>query len=99
IDLGKCRERSAISAPRLPFLSAAITIIEKLERFWPLSVRQIHYYLLNDPPLRHASKPRSRYRYDVASYKALVNLLTQARHEGRVDWDTIDDSTRPIILG
>ena len=39
--------------------------------YWPLSDRSIHYDLLNDPPLRHAGKPGSRYRNDRPSYKDL----------------------------
>jgi hypothetical protein len=38
-------------------------------RYWPLTVRQVHYLLLNDPPLRHDKKPGSVYVNDKASYK------------------------------
>jgi hypothetical protein len=70
-------------------------VIEELKDFWPLTLRQIHYQLLNDPPLRHASKPDSRYRNDESSYKALVDAGVRGRHEGRIPYEVIDDPTRP----
>ncbi len=65
-------------------------------RVEPVSVRKVHYDLLNDPPLRHASKPGSRYRNDNKSWRALVDLLARARLEGYVSWDAISDETRPV---
>lgn len=49
----------------------------------------------NDPPLRHASKPDSRYRNDKESYKSLVELLTRARLAGEIPMNAIADDTRP----
>ena len=58
--------------------------------YWPLSIRQIHYRLLNDPPLKQTPK-RSiydaeyyRYKNDDSSYDSLVDLLTSARYHGQV---------------
>jgi hypothetical protein len=99
IDLGERRERSSITPAKEPMLLAIENALDDRSDFWPLSVRALHYALLNEPPLRHASKPNSRYRNDDASYKSLCDLLTRARHEGRISWDAIDDPTRPIILG
>src|SRR5262249_35631551 len=80
-------------------LQAAIDVIDAQEKFWPLSVRQVHYRLLGpNAPLRHASKPRSRYRNDKASYKDLTDLLARGRLEGFVSWEAIDDETRPVEL-
>jgi hypothetical protein len=61
-------------------------------------VRQIHYALLNHPPLIHASKPGSRYTNTLKAYKALNDLLTRARleHEYPFLWGAIDDATRPM---
>jgi hypothetical protein len=55
------KTRNAISAAKEPMLVAVRRIVESLSGYWPLSDRSIHYELLNDPPLRHASKPESRY--------------------------------------
>ena len=62
-----------------------------------MSVRTIHYALLNDPPLIHASKPESLYSNTLQSYKALDDLLTRARIFGNIPMGAIDDETRPVI--
>ncbi len=95
VALGCFKGRSAISAAKRPMLEAAMKIIEDLRPFWPASLRQIHYGMLNDPPLRNANRPESTYRNDRASYGDLSDLLTRARFEGLVSIDTIDDETRP----
>jgi hypothetical protein len=46
-----------ISEKRMQFLRAVVDIVEKLKDFWPLSIRQIHYQLLNDPPLKQNPQP------------------------------------------
>ncbi|MCI0458976.1 MAG: ParB/RepB/Spo0J family partition protein [Gemmataceae bacterium] len=96
IELGERKDRSQISEAKTPFLKAILKVLEDHEDFWPLSVRQIHYYLLNDPPLIHASKPQSRYANDQKSYKALDELLTRARLERSVPFEAIHDPTRPV---
>jgi hypothetical protein len=90
--------RAEISGAKREFLSAIRNIIESLREYWPLNLRQIHYQLLNEPPLIHASKPESRYRNSLASYKALCDLATRARHEGFIHYDVIDDPTRPVTV-
>ena len=90
--------RKGISAAKRPFLAAAQQAVEGLRKFWPLTDRQLHYNLLNDPPLRHASKPESRYQNDKQSYKDLCDLLTRGRLEGLIPWNAIDDTTRPVSI-
>jgi len=90
-----------VSEKKQAFLDAAVAVIEELRSFWPLSVRQIHYRLLNDPPLMLTPKrskfdaERYRYKNDDASYQALVRLLRSARYHGHVSMSCIDDPTRP----
>lgn len=96
VELGARKSRSRISAAKKPMLDAVRHVLEEREDFWPLSDRQIHYGLLNTPPLRHAKKPASTYRNDVRSYKDLCDLLTRARLEGFIPWDVISDDTRPV---
>lgn len=88
--------RARISRAKEPMLAAVQQVLVDLAAFVPLSARQIHYALLNDPPLRHASKPGSAYRNDRASYKSLLELLTRARLSGRVPIEKIADETRPV---
>jgi hypothetical protein len=49
------KTRRAISRAKWPMLLSVRRIIEEQCEYWPLSDRSIHYDLLNDPPLRHAS--------------------------------------------
>ena len=96
LDLGAKRTRSGISKSKRPMLLAALNAINELAKYWPLSVRQVHYRLLNNPPLRHAGKPASTYQNDSKSYKDLCNLLTRARLAGEIRWYSIADTTRPV---
>ena len=98
IELRDAQGRSSISPAKKPFLDAVRAVINRLSEYWPLSDRQIHYQLLNDPPLIHARKPESRYRNDIRSYKALSDLVTRARHEHKIRHEVIADSTRPVTL-
>lgn len=90
-----------IGERRIEFLHAVQGVVQSLRRFWPMSIRQIHYNLLNNPPLRQTVKGskrnanRWRYRNDKSSYNALVNLLTPARYQGLIPFEAIDDATRP----
>jgi hypothetical protein len=89
-----------ISANRQEFLAAVQEVVTRLRPYWPLSIRQIHYQLLNAPPLKLTPKRSSfgaekyRYRNDKASYDALSDLCTPARYQGAIPWAAIDDSTR-----
>lgn len=91
---GRAR-RAKISSAKEPFLRAISRIIEEQKAFWPLSDRRIHYALLNDPPLVHASKPDSRYQNHLKCYKSLCDLLTRARLQGQIPMEAIHDPTRP----
>jgi hypothetical protein len=88
--------RARISKAKEPMLQAILAILEARGSYWPLTDRQIHYALLNDPPLVHATKPESTYRNTLACYKATCDLVTRARLEGRIPYQAIDDPTRPV---
>jgi ParB-like chromosome segregation protein Spo0J len=91
------KRRCAISEAKGPFLAAVREVLKARRKFWPLSDRQVHYALLNDPPLIHASKPDSIYRNDAKCYKALTDLLTRARLTGGIPMAAIADPTRPVL--
>ncbi|MBA4144025.1 MAG: ParB N-terminal domain-containing protein [Nitrosospira sp.] len=97
VDLGAVKKRARITT--VQFLNAAQKVILDNKEYWPLTVRRVHYLLLNDPPLRHDKKPSSRYKNDLNSYKALTNLLIRARLERVVPVQVIEDTTRPVQLG
>ena len=90
------KRRPEISDAKQPFLRAIQKVIKARRKFWPLSDRQIHYALLNHPPLIHASKPGSVYGNDLKSYKALTDILTRARLEGEIPMNVLADTTRPV---
>lgn len=93
-----------VSEKKTGFLDATRSVIKRMGAFWPLSIRQIHYQLLNDPPLisepKRSKYNREHYRYknDKTSYNALIELLRQARYSGLVSMDCIDDPTRPRFV-
>jgi hypothetical protein len=80
-----------------PLLDAAVKVINELRDYWPLSDRQIHYKLLNDPPLKNKNDPTSIYRNDAASYHTLTNILTRGRLFKLIPWEAIGDETRPFV--
>ena len=94
VPLGAYKGRARITTST--FLRAAQRAIESEKQFWPLTVRRVHYLLLNNPPLRHDRKPGSTYQNDLASYKALTNLLLRARLTGDIPHSAIEDELRPI---
>lgn len=88
------KTRHRITEAKRPFLNAIKTILTVQKAFWPLTDRQIHYLLLNDPPLKHAAKPDSLYANDKPSYKSLTDLLTRARLAKEIPMQAIADGTR-----
>jgi hypothetical protein len=96
IDPDNDGQRCEISEAKRPFLNAILRVLEEQRDYWPLSDRQIHYRLLgSDAPMTHASKPDSRYINDKASYRKLTDLLTRGRVSRLINWDAIEDVTRP----
>lgn len=91
----------SISEKKQEFLEAVKTVVFSLKAFWPLTIRQVHYNLLNNPPLISTPKrskfDREHYRYknNKTSYDALIELLKPARYEGFIPMHCIDDPTRP----
>ena len=96
MEIGGAKVRPEISKAKLPLVRAIQKVVTDLEDFWPLSARGIFYQLLNDPPLIHASKPKSRYRNDQPSYDAL-EILTRMRLEDLIPMESIGDETRPVV--
>ncbi|MDG3008508.1 ParB N-terminal domain-containing protein [Paludisphaera mucosa] len=96
LKLGGRKTRKDISPAKGPMLGAVLRIVAANKPYWPMSDRSVHYELLNDPPLRHASKPESRYKNHPTCYQDLCDLLTRARLAGLIEFDAIADPTRPM---
>jgi hypothetical protein len=97
IDPNDIGRRDQISEAKGPLLDAIRQVLNEQRDYWPLSVRQIHYRLLNIKPLLHASKP-GRYANDKASYRAAIDICARGRVAGLLPWMAIDDMTRPVEL-
>jgi ParB/Sulfiredoxin domain len=97
LALDALKSRHRISTAKQGFLEAVQEVLNERRNYWPLSDRQVHYALLNDSPLRHSSKPRSRYANTRQSYQDLTDLLTRARIEGTIPFAAIADETRPVV--
>ncbi len=91
-------KRSPISAAKQPMVEAVKRVLDARRNFWPVSVRSIHYALLNEPPLIHKSKPDSTYRNDQSSYKSLCDITMRMRLEAMIPMHAIGDTTRPISI-
>jgi hypothetical protein len=97
LDLGERKKRDRISRRKRPMFEAIEKILDDLRDWWPLSDREVHYHLLNDPPLRNVDKPDTRYVNDRACYQDTCNLLTRARLQGLIPFDAIADPTRTVV--
>ncbi len=99
IEIVGTKSRAAISKAKLPLLTAVQKIIRDLRELWPLTDRLIHYQLLNDPPLCHASKPDSTYTNTATDYQnQLVDILTRARICGMIPMEAIGDTERAVAV-
>jgi hypothetical protein len=63
--------------------------------YWPLSVRAVHYALLNYQFLRNIPL-KLAYANDDKSYSATSELITRLRLNGEIPWEAFDDPTRPF---
>jgi hypothetical protein len=50
------RQRKAISASEQPFLEAIAKVLNEHESYWPISLRRVHYSLLNQNVVRSLAK-------------------------------------------
>lgn len=95
IDLSSARRRCEISDAKRLMLDAAKDIVRQYQEYWPLTLRQIHYRMLNKHVLRNSADPTSLYVNSQKCYKDLSNLLTRARLTEELPWQSMHDPTRP----
>lgn len=72
-------------------------VFEDRRDYWPLTVRGVHYPLLNYKFLRNIPQ-KLRYLNDDLSYDATSELCTRLRIFGELPWEAFTDDTRPITL-
>ncbi|TKJ34629.1 MAG: chromosome partitioning protein ParB [Planctomycetes bacterium B3_Pla] len=95
VNVSRRKPRKKISHLKSEMVAAVVQLIDEFDEFWPLSVRQIHYLLLNNPPLRNTNRRKSRYRNNRRSYQDLCDLLTRLRLDETIPMSAIADETRP----
>jgi hypothetical protein len=82
-------------------------VFEERRDYWPLSVRSVHYALLNYDFVRgyycphqnepgYGTKQELRYKNDDGSYQATSDLITRLRLNHSIPWEAFDDQTRPL---
>jgi hypothetical protein len=101
-------QRHAISEDKADHVKYIKQIVfEDRRDYWPLSVRGVHYALLNYEFVRGYSWPRKGepdrgtrralpYKNDDGSYQASSDLITRLRLGGTIPWEAFDDGTRPL---
>lgn len=96
IDVAR-RKRKAVTRARA-FADAVVDAVraELAEGVTP-TVRQIHYRLLNDCPVKD-TQTGERYKNDEASYKALVRIAARIRVNGELTFDSIIDTGRELFM-
>jgi hypothetical protein len=96
IDIGaKEMIRHNISPEKGEMVDAVLAVLRDLEDYLPVSLRAIHYRLLNREFWRN-SKTQVRYLNDRNSYSDLSDLATRLRIKHKIPWDSISDETRPV---
>ena len=91
-------KRHGISKAKQQFLDAILNDVESRRKDWPISVRSIHYNLIEKRPkvLRNSSKGKNRSTYENnrKSSSDLSDMATRARVSGLIPWGAIGDETR-----
>jgi hypothetical protein len=90
------KTRHAISGQKAGHVKYVKQVVfQDRKNYWPLSVRAVHYALLNYQFLRNIPR-KLAYKNDDESYQATSDLITRLRLNGEIPWDAFDDGTRPI---
>lgn len=96
LEIEGWKRRSIISEDKADHVRRIREIVfEELREYWPLSVRGVHYPLLNSRFYRNL-RQQIVYRNDRNSYSATSDLLTRMRLNGELPWEAFTDPTRPV---
>jgi hypothetical protein len=91
------RKRKEIVVTR-EFANAVIEVVNaELEHGRAPTLRQVHYLLLNDPPVRN-TRTGNRYKNNPENYKALSEIAGRLRVFGELPFDSIIDSGRTLFM-
>jgi len=87
MDNIQCRNRYGWSSKSLIYLEKIQNILNKLRDYWPLTLRQIYYQLVSALIIEN----------NLKEYSRLSRILTKARLDEFVLWDSIEDRARTIL--
>lgn len=96
IELKQRRNRKGISAQKRDMADAVQRVMEANKSFWPMSVRAVHYRLLNETFYRN-TKTKTRYVNNLKCYSDTSDLTTRMRLNGEIPLHAISDDTRPGV--
>jgi hypothetical protein len=107
LEIEGSKRRYGISDDKADHVKYVLQIVEERRPYWPLSVRGVHYPLLNYQFVRgyywprkhepdHGIKRTLYYKNDQGSYDATSDLITRLRLSGTIPWAAFDDPTRPV---
>ncbi len=85
--MSAARRRGAWTPAKRAYLRPILAIIEELESWWPLTLRQVYYRLVAGQVIENRD----------CAYKKLSRVLTHARLDGLVPWDSIEDRGRRCL--
>lgn len=74
-------------------------VLKELKSYYPLSVRQVFYNLLNYSFLKNIDRPDSKFRNCLNDYSDLSRQLTTLRVLGEIPYESFEDDTRPVSFG
>lgn len=96
IEIEGVKRRHAISDQKADHVKYIRKVVfEDRRNYWPLSVRGVHYALLNYKFDRNIPR-QIPYKNNDESYQATSDLITRMRLEGVIPWHALDDGTRPF---
>ena len=93
---GSLKANREISDIKDDLTKAIIEIIVEYQKYLPLTVRAIHYILLDKNVLTNNKKKDSVYKNDRSSYSGLSNLLTKLRINKTIKYEWIRDDGRKL---
>jgi hypothetical protein len=107
LEVEGSKRRYEISEKKADHVKYILQIVEERKPYWPLTVRGVHYPLLNFEFIRgyywprqseadHGTRRTLYYRNDQGSYDATSDLITRLRLSGLVPWEAFTDPTRPV---
>lgn len=93
---GSLKANREISDIKDDLTKAIIEILLEYKQYLPLTVRAIHYILLDKNVLTNTKKKDSVYKNDRSSYSGLSNLLTKLRINKTIKYEWIRDDGRKL---